>query len=375
MTAPADEAQAKAEAAARAEESITPACACSAPGKAFLLGEYAVLEGAPAVVAAVTCRARGRFVLGAQPASRLIIEAARAVDADADAHEKDAPRGAVVVDTRAFSDARGRKLGTGSSAAVAAVAVAVLRERAEHGRGKRHAKGSTAAFPPAFSDAERAVLFRLADRAHRASQGGLGSGADVAAAVFGGLICFSRDGASDFGASTAEVAPPAVRRMRWPAGLEVLWFSAPLSASTPAFVAEVNAYAAGAPENHREHLRALRDQAEAGIAAFEAGTLREVLEQVAAYGVTMGKLGVAAGVPIVIPAFADAAQLARTLGGAAKPSGAGGGDIGVALFADAASRQSFADRLPQLGLTPLPLQLDLAGTAREADASQENPHA
>ena len=34
-----------------------------APGKLFVTGEYAVLAGAPAVVAAVDCRARVRFEL------------------------------------------------------------------------------------------------------------------------------------------------------------------------------------------------------------------------------------------------------------------------------------------------------------------------
>ncbi len=51
-----------------------------------------------------------------------------------------------------------------------------------------------------------------------------------------------------------------------------------------------------------------------------------------------------AGVPIVTPAFARAAAIAAELGGAAKPSGAGGGDVGIALFVDRAAAQAFMGR-------------------------------
>ncbi len=47
------------------------------------------------------------------------------------------------------------------------------------------------------------------------------------------------------------------------------------------------------------------------------------------------------------PAFDAAAALARALGGAAKPSGAGGGDVGIAFFSDPDAAQRFrtgADR-------------------------------
>ena len=41
-----------------------------APGKMFLVGEYAVLEGGPAVLAAVTRHAVGQFIPGSTPARR-----------------------------------------------------------------------------------------------------------------------------------------------------------------------------------------------------------------------------------------------------------------------------------------------------------------
>ena len=53
----------------------------SAPGKVFLLGEYAVTEGATALVAAVDRRAEARWASDPPPASAVVaavLEAARA---------------------------------------------------------------------------------------------------------------------------------------------------------------------------------------------------------------------------------------------------------------------------------------------------------
>ena len=57
------------------------------------------------------------------------------------------------------------------------------------------------------------------------------------------------------------------------------------------------------------------------------------------------------------------------LGGVAKPSGAGGGDIGIGLFGDAAAARTFAARLTQLGLQILDVGLDSNGVHRRLPAS------
>jgi phosphomevalonate kinase len=59
------------------------------------------------------------------------------------------------------------------------------------------------------------------------------------------------------------------------------------------------------------------------------------------------RLGDAAEVPIVTPPFVRAAAIAAELGGGAKPSGAGGGDVGVALFADRDAAQAFIQRVAE----------------------------
>jgi phosphomevalonate kinase len=327
-----------------------PARVWTAPGKAFLLGEYAVLEGAPAVVAAVTCRARAWYEAGARAGSPLTEEVARATAAaqspeERSNAERDRAAGSVLVDTDAFHDGAGRKLGTGSSAAVAAAATAVWLDRASHQR-------TGCGFDTTAEDA-RDYLCRLADDAHRRWQGGVGSGADVAAAIHGGLIQFSRPPA----------AAAVIEPLRAPLELTLVFFAAGSSASTVALVSEVKAFAKAAPDAYARHVAELHELASRGAAALRAAEATAFIAAVAGYGQALGALGRDAGAPIVLPTFAAAGTLAIALGGAAKPSGAGGGDIGVAAFADAAASRTFAARLPKLGLIPLPLGLDLAGTS------------
>ena len=198
----------------------------SAPGKVFLVGEYAVLDGGTAVVAAVDRRAIGRFVPGAAPSTPLVAEAIRSVGDHLGEIGAALPDGAPVIDSSRFSSAGG-KLGLGSSAAAAVVAVGALLDAAGQD-----------------VEGDRVLAFTLADRAHRAAQGGRGSGADVAAAVFGGVIGYSRaaDGA------------PVVRTLGRVPG-ELVVFSAGAPRSTVTSIRDVEALAERDPRRyaHRMH--------------------------------------------------------------------------------------------------------------------------
>jgi len=79
----------------------------------------------------------------------------------------------------------------------------------------------------------------------------------------------------------------------------------------------------------------------------------------------MAELGKAAGVKIVTDAFEQAAALARELGGDAKPSGAGGGDVGVALFATPEAAALFV-RACQPAVSVLDVSLARSGVYRRS---------
>jgi phosphomevalonate kinase len=308
----------------------------TAPGKLVLLGEYAVLDGFPAVVAAVNRRASGQFMPGRAPESELVDIAVRNAAEALGPNREALPRGSVLVDTSAFS-LNGTKMGIGSSAATAAVSVGAVLETAG-----RSVADSTD------------LVFDVALAAHRAAQGGLGSGADVAAAVYGGLLHYERPAAG----------PASIRRLPPLAGVEMVVFSTGTPSSTVDCLQAVGAFAAANRETHRQLLPPIA----AAVTRFEQGLFardtREIIASIGAAHVGMEMLGQASGVPIVTPVLAHAALLATEVGGAAKPSGAGGGDVGIAFLPDPEAAGAFKTRARDLGLGILDLFVDPTGISR-----------
>jgi phosphomevalonate kinase len=295
----------------------------SAPGKLFLCGEYAVLEGAPSVLTAVDRRAVARVVGAARRVSPIVA----AVFDEVSARLPERARGdgsvpPVAVRTRGFI--RGRaKIGLGSSAAVAVATTALLLARA---------RGS--------ADLRSDRLLEIAHAAHSKAQGGRGSGADVAAAVHGGTIRY------EMGAPVSQLGPV-------PAAIAFVWTGRP--ASTTELLARVHAFALTAPAEHGALLGDLVALATAFAAAYTAASTTEIIRLTGAYGALMARLGEAAGAPIVSPAHDRVARLAAAHGGAGKPSGAGGGDVAMAVFARADERDRFViaaadDGLPVLDI-------------------------
>jgi len=308
----------------------------TAPGKLVLLGEYAVLEGFPAIVAAVNRRASGQFVPGRSPESPLVDVAVRAAKEALGPNRSALPRGSVLVDTARFSPG-GTKLGIGSSAATAAVTVGAVLEMAGL----------------AVADSTD-LIFDLASAAHREAQGGLGSGADVAAAVYGGVLHYTR----------AAHGPASIRRLPPLAGVEMVVFSTGTPSSTVDCLQAVAAFAARSPETHRQLLPPIAEAVTRFEAALFAREAAELFAAVSAAHVGMEMLGQAAGVPIVTPVLAHAAVVASEVGGAAKPSGAGGGDVGIAFLPDPEAADEFRARARHLGLDILDLFVDPTGVAR-----------
>jgi phosphomevalonate kinase len=308
----------------------------TAPGKLVLLGEYAVLDGFPAIVAAVNRRASGQYVPGRSPESALVDIAVRHAGEALGPNRSALPRGSVLVDTAAFS-LNGTKMGIGSSAATAAVTVGAVLEMA--GLSVRTSTD---------------LIFGVALAAHREAQGGFGSGADVAAAVYGGMLHYTRPAR---GAAEVRRLPPL-------AGVELVVFATGTPSSTVDCLKAVAAFARASPDAHRELLPPLAE----AVTLFEAGLFaRDAAEIVAAIGAAhlgMERLGQAAGVPIVTPLLAHAALLAAEVGGAAKPSGAGGGDVGVAFLPDPEAADEFRVRARDVGLGILDLFVDPTGISR-----------
>lgn len=282
--------------------------AVSAPGKAFLIGEYAVLEGAPALVAAVNVRAVAHAT--PEPPAQLtaVVRCAHArVRTYLEARGADPVGAPPVIETGGFTMGH-RKLGLGSSAAVTASVV-----------GYHLAAAGLDPRDPEI----RADALGLALAAHAEAQGGGGSGADVAAAIHGGVVRF-------VDRKSSPVAAPT-----W---LRTGFVDAGAPAVTSSFVAAVRE---GAKLHPRDYQLAMEELRAAGR-GFEEAYLAEgeddldnrfaaILEATRRHCEGLRRLQALSGAPIMTDAIEAIVSEAAAAGVAAKPSGAGGGDL-VVLF-------------------------------------------
>lgn len=309
----------------------------SAPGKMMVSGEYAVLRGAPALVAAVS--ARGKLTLrapqGDAPPDRAVLERrpeAAATLAIADEAFGQSTGGfGVELDTSELASGD-RKFGLGSSAAVSAAAAGAV--------------AALAGQDPSDPDVA-ARIYDAAVRGHR-RVAPEGSGSDIVAACFGGLRMIT-PGATEGIPDSAPVA--------WPEGLlsSVVWTGQP--ARTSDLVRQVNALGERDPaalDSAMDHLGAC---ARSFVDAFGAGDAGAIIEEVRRYHDAMASLGNAAGAPIVESRLAKVAALATASGGAAKPSGAGGGDVALGFFADSGAKDAFEAAARDAGFEVLELAL------------------
>jgi mevalonate kinase len=316
----------------------------AAPGKVFLVGEYAVLDGGTAVLAGVNRYAVAQYVNGAKSESAVVEQAMNRALRDIGENASAIPPGAVLVDTTEFSQGP-NKIGLGSSAAAAVATVGAMFENAG-----------------LAVDGQQHKIFDLADAAHRAAQGGVGSGADVAAAVYGGFIKFSRSADGK-----ANIAP-----LPMPNNLHLVVFWTEKPASTRSFVEAVQSYAKDTPSSYKMLIGAMRATADRFVSELEAGRSTAAVAAAGRYGRQMAELGKAVGMPIVTEAFENAAALAREVGGEAKPSGAGGGDVGVAMFATPEAASLFA-RACQAPISVLDISLARVGLHRRLAEAPSAP--
>jgi phosphomevalonate kinase len=297
----------------------------------MLAGEYAVLDGGVAVVMAVDRRVRA--TLAPAPARQSPVLAALVAELAGDDAAADRAR-RVIADSRALQREDGTKLGLGSSAAVCVAAAALARP-----------------------DAGLPALAALAHRAHRRSQGGRGSGADVAASVHGGVIAVDPDPDPD--------RPPRARPLTLPPALILVPVWTGRAAHTPGLVARVQAAGDRDPAGHARATAAITAAARALVESCEAADAGAAVEALAAGATAVADLGRHAGVELETGRHRSLAAAARAAGGALKPTGAGAGDLAVAGFAEPGAAARFRDQLAGLGMAALELRVDPDGVKRE----------
>ena len=348
----------------------------SAPGKLVLLGEYAVLFGAPAMVAAVDRRAVVTLVPAANDRYEVtapgLAEAPAVFDfgSEGDLEWSDEAYGrrhfglvarilaglattrniagdelppfAATLDTRAFFGwqyGAPSKVGLGSSAALTVAFVSAL----EAWAGVDVVSHSSAGRLQAVVDL------------HRYVQGGAGSGVDVAASLIGGIVRYRL---GDDG-TVAEAVPVSL-----PEGLRMVLVWTGRSAKTGDFLERLGSGLEDRPCEVEPVLDELGSVSTDGAEAVATGNLVAFLEAVDAFWLALDDLGRAISMPILADEHRALRSLAESCSVHYKPSGAGGGDVGVGFTTDETAALKMAERAAFEGYRVLDLHVSPVGVVQ-----------
>jgi phosphomevalonate kinase len=316
---------------------IAGSIGASAPGKILVAGEYAVIDGAEAVLIAVDRRAIARVGEREVALSPFLAAARDELARELGDHSPAMAAAArVVVDTSALR-AGHIKLGLGSSAAATVAALGAALGASGH-----------PIDPP--------VVHALAHRAHRTAQaqlGAPGSGADVAACVYGGAIAVRR---------TADAGTPLdVRPVALPPELALVAVWTGAAADTATLVAQVRGLRQRDRDAYERATRRIGDAAAAVLGAFERRSAVSVVEAIAAAGDAIAELGRAAAVELEGPVHRQLRWLAERRGGACKPTGAGAGDLALAAFESEDAAAAFRRDVEAAGMRCPALAVDPCG--------------
>ena len=274
-----------------------------APGKVVVVGEYAVVDGAPALVAAIDIGVSCAWSPG--PRLQAVTPTGDTRFVDAALAVVGAPPGSYV-----FRDHNAPVLdgtpGLGGSAAATVV-------------------GVWAARCLAGAPSDRQAAFDQAFSAHHSVQGS-GSGIDVAASTWGGMLRFERG-----------VCTPTE-----PISVVVVWSGR--SAST-------------GPRVRRYLAWADREAFAAESRAITESFHHDPVEAVRRSRAALSRMSAAAGIEWATPALDRIARIASDHHGAAKPSGAGGGDCAIALFGSTSDEAAFTAACRRENFTVLATRL------------------
>ena len=335
--------------------------ALSAPGKLFVSGEYAVLWGGVARVAAVGPRTVALVRRRADSRVHVCVEdgtlsgwtTPRGVK-----WEREVPAGFSFV-ARTLDEVlrlHGRE-GVGFDLAVAPSAVGP--------NGRKLGMGGSACATVLAAEAARLVLeekldtLKVALVSHAAAQGGKGSGGDVAASHAGGVVRYRRyevagliEASSVGGYRAALDGAPAVDVWRLPVPRVSLGYAfTGESASTRVLISQVEARMGEVGRRaFVERSDALGQQIETGLGG---GDFQALCDAVREQHALLQDLG-----PLETEPMGRVLGLAAAYGCAGKQSGAGGGD-GCILFApDAGTRASLLQGIRARGFHTLELAVE-----------------
>jgi phosphomevalonate kinase len=349
-----------------------------APGKLYIAGEYAVVEtGQPAVIVAlnqfVTVRVEPAHGMGRIQSKQYqensliwrrqgdemvfdnrdnpfhyILSAIHLTEAYASEQGKPLRLFNLYVDSD-LDSADGRKFGLGSSAAVTVGTVKALLQF----------------YDLALSQEQ---IYKLSAIAHLDIQGN-GSLGDIAASVFGGWIAYRSFDREWLRAQRNLVSLSELLAMPWP-GLDIELLTPPQSlrlligwtgspASTSHLVDQIKAATSRSQAQYKQFLRRSRAVVEKLVQGFRDGNLAVIKQQISRNRFLLQQLSQFSHVHIETMKLSSLCDLAIQAGGAAKTSGAGGGDCGIVILDRTVDADALIAQWHKIGVQHLPLNVHL----------------
>ena len=330
-------------------------CTSSAPGKLVLTGEYAVLNGAPAIVLAMNRRAHALVESVDSPTctfqstgleantqhslSRLLVDEAPDIHDPAylvwyvlQALRNSNKLSTELTGLRIHTDSNalfshGKKLGLGSSAAICTSLTASL----------------LALFGKSVQ-AKIETIFDNALSAHCAAQNSRGSGLDIAAACYGGVINYAR---SD---SKTEITT-----IKLPTNLHYQVFNSGQPANTSFYLEKFSAWL----ETANTQTFGMLCDAARKVANVLSNKPDNWLKPMSEYTLALQNFDTASQQGIYTQAHRSMHILALKHRILYKPCGAGGGDLGIALSDDPKALESFTSAVKNSADTADFLEIDL----------------
>ncbi len=347
-----------------------------APGKLYLAGEYAVVEtGFPAVIASVnqyvtahiTKSENGGTIQSKNLNKELIHwdrQGTELVFDDTESQlqyilsainfvEKYALEKNAKLDyydllvTSELDSKDGKKYGLGSSAAVTVAVVKTL--------GDFYHLNLTAM-----------DVYKLSAISHLSVQGN-GSLGDIAASAFGGIVAYKSPDRNWVFNMVRNHSLTKLLELHWPElkietlklpenlELTVGWTGSP--ASTSILVDRIALSKAQKVEKYQHFLKSSRANVEHLIDGFRSNNSELIKDMISKYRSLLADLADFSDVHIETEMLAQLCDIAEKFGGAAKTSGAGGGDCGIVI----SNRQIEIDQLKEewkkVGITPLTLKI------------------
>ena len=299
----------------------------SSPGKVILSGEYAVLDNAPAICMAIDCRAEAKI----QKCNGEISRVKSTGFLSEEGEFKSSKNGIswckgtefkvidavwqvinfkrliglkINLDTSSFTDdLSDRKLGLGSSAAIIVALTAAMKN---------------------CDDPESIKI--LTHKAHKKLQGGLGSGADIATSLCGGLIKFQTENYT-------------TKSLSWPNGLfyRLIWTGS--SASTKD---KLILFMKGQDRFSRKELI---NGATSMATLWQSGDAKKIIAGYESYCNLLYKFSCDYDLGIFSMGHKELLSHAKKNNLVYKPCGAGGGDIGILLGLDEKKLDQFCSSM------------------------------